>query len=166
MLPFTRNVFDPMDFTPMNLSGIPNIERRTTNGFELATSIVFYSGIQHLAETAKGIHKVPDYVVDFLQELPCGSWDETKFVDGFPGKLAVIARRKGNHWYIGGINGENESKDLTLKLSFLPNGTSGIIIADGSGDKFSFSEQAVELDNPDEVPVSLKPFGGFVMKFD
>jgi alkyl hydroperoxide reductase subunit AhpC len=45
MLPFTRNVFDPMDFTPVCLHEIPGIERKTTDGFELATAVLFQSGI-------------------------------------------------------------------------------------------------------------------------
>ena len=54
MLPFTRNVFDPMDFTPMVLDRVPNIERRTTSAFELATAVLFTSGIQHYAEIPDG----------------------------------------------------------------------------------------------------------------
>ena len=67
MLPFTRNVFDPMDFTPMVLDHITRIQRRTTSAFELALSVLFTSGIQHYAEIPDGMAKAPDYVRDFHQ---------------------------------------------------------------------------------------------------
>ncbi len=92
MLPFTRNVFDPMDFTPVVLDRIRNIERRTTSAFELALSVLFTSGIQHYAEIPEGMAKAPDYVREFLQQVP-SVWDDTKFLEGYPGKYVVLARR-------------------------------------------------------------------------
>ena len=106
MLPYTRNIFDPMDFTPMNFSGIPKIQRRTTNCFELALSVLFIAGIQHFAETPTGMANVPEEVRKFLQELPT-TWEDVKFIDGYPGKLVILARKSGNNWYVAGINGEN-----------------------------------------------------------
>ena len=70
MLPFTRNVFDPMDFTPMVLDRINRIERRTSSAFELALSVLFTSGIQHYAEIPEGMAKAPAYVRDFLRTVP------------------------------------------------------------------------------------------------
>jgi alpha-glucosidase len=70
VLPFTRNVFDPMDFTPMAFSEVPNIRRMTTNGFELALSVMFWSGIQHYAEIPEGMAHVPNYVKEFLRDMP------------------------------------------------------------------------------------------------
>ena len=104
-LPFTRNVFDPMDFTPMALDRINDrIQRRTTSAFELALSVVFTSGIQHYAEIPAGMAKVPDYVRDFLKRVP-SVWDDTKFLDGFPGQIrgARAQRRRplvcrGHQW--------------------------------------------------------------------
>ncbi len=94
MLPFTRNVFDPMDFTPVVLDHINNrIERRTTSAFELALSVLFTSGIQHYAEIPEGMAKAPVYVRDFLKGVP-SVWDDTRFIDGYPGKFVVIARQR------------------------------------------------------------------------
>ncbi|MEH6407070.1 MAG: glycoside hydrolase family 97 catalytic domain-containing protein, partial [Leeuwenhoekiella sp.] len=104
MLPFTRNAFDPMDFTPMVLDSIPNIQRRTTAAFELALPVIFLSGIQHIAEIPQGMNKMPDYVVELLKDVPT-DWTETRFLDGYPGKDAVIARRKDKTWFIAAING-------------------------------------------------------------
>src|SRR6516225_11855160 len=105
MLPFTRNAFDPMDFTPMVLDHINRIQRRTTSAFELALSVLFTSGIQHYAEIPSGMAKVPPYVKDFLKHVP-SVWDDIKFLDAYPGKYVVLARKGDGHWYVAGINGE------------------------------------------------------------
>jgi len=159
-IPFTRNVFDPMDYTPMVLHQIPNIKRKTSNGFELALPILFTSGIQHLAETPEGMAHVPDYVKEHLRNLP-SSWDDVRFIDGFPGKRAVIARKAGNKWYVGGINGENTEKELTLDLSFIPG--KGRMITDGKTE-FSFAQAEVIASRTTRIAV--KPAGGFVMVFE
>ncbi|MRW90564.1 glycoside hydrolase family 97 protein [Duganella sp. FT80W] len=159
MLPFTRNLFDPMDFTPMVFGDIPNIKRASTNGFELATSVLYLSGIQHFAETPDGMATVPDYVKGFLRELP-RSWDDSRFIDGYPGKYAVIARRAGNTWYIAGINGTDAEKTLTLDLSFV-NGKQGVIFTDGAQAR-SFSQRAIAAGK--KVAVTVKPHGGFVIQ--
>jgi hypothetical protein len=118
MLPFTRNAFDPMDFTPMNLTGLTssNCTRKTTPAFELALSVLFLSGIQHFAQAPEGMTKVSDDVKLFLKTLP-DYWDDVKFLEGYPGKYAVIARRSGNRWYIAGINGEKNEKKVSLDLT-------------------------------------------------
>ena len=118
MLPFTRNVFDPMDFTPMVLDRINHIQRRTTSAFELALPVLFTSGITHYAEIPAGLAKAPDYVRDFIREIPA-VWDDTKFIDGYPGKFVVLARQGDGHWYLAGINGETAERKLTLDLSGL-----------------------------------------------
>ncbi|HQU73582.1 MAG TPA: glycoside hydrolase family 97 catalytic domain-containing protein, partial [Calditrichia bacterium] len=105
VIPFTRNVFDPMDFTPMAFSEVPNIERRTSGAFELATAIVFQSGVQHYAETPRGMARVPAFVRDFVKAIP-PVWEDIRFLDGFPGQYAVLARKSGENWFIGGLNGQ------------------------------------------------------------
>ena len=127
MLPFTRNNFDPMDFTPVVLDQIRKIQRRTTSGFELALSVLFTSGIQHYAEIPAGMAKAPEYVRTFLKRVP-SVWDDTKFIDGYPGKLVVLARHGGGRWYVAGINAEPVEKKLALdvgalRLSSSPKGT-------------------------------------------
>jgi hypothetical protein len=163
VLPFTRNVFDPMDFTPVCFSEVPGIKRITTNGFELALSVIFWSGIQHFAVTPEGMAKVPEYVRDFLREIP-SRWDETRFVDGFPGKLVVIARRSGNTWYLAGINGEGDEKRLNFELPFLGSTRTGRLISDGA-DNRSFSMQMIKITQGKLLEVTLKGNGGFVIAF-
>ena len=129
VIPFTRNLFDPMDFTPVNFSGIPHIKRRTTDGFEIALSVIFTSGIQHIAETPAGMAAQKDFVRDYMSSLP-ETWDDVKFIDGYPGKYVVLARKKGDRWYIAGINGENSSRTITLNVPFISNKSKGFIITD------------------------------------
>ena len=162
MLPFTRNVFDPMDFTPVCFSEMPNIKRVTTNGFELALSVIFTSGIQHYVEIPEGMAKVPDYVKDFLREVP-SCWEDTRLIDGFPGKLVVIARRAKNTWYIAGINGENIEKNIEVKIPFIQGTRRGILITDGE-DNRSFKKQNIILEENKPFKIDLKENGGFVIK--
>jgi hypothetical protein len=160
MLPFARNLFDPMDFTPVVFGDIPKIKRASHNGFELATSVLYLSGIQHFAETPAGMATVPGYVRQFMRELP-RSWDDSRMVDGYPGKYAVIARRSGDTWYIAGINATDTDKKLTLDLSFV-GVKQGIIISDGETGERSFSQRGIAAGK--KVAVTIKPHGGFVIK--
>lgn len=159
ILPFTRNAVGPMDFTPVCFSEIPNLERKTSNGFELALSVLFQSGIQHYAEVPEGMREQPDYVVDFMRKLP-KSWDDVKFIEGFPGQYVVMARKAGNNWYIAGINGSEESKDLTIKLADFGLKTDAELITDGENDRRFEQDMLTEP----EVAVSMAPRGGFVIK--
>jgi hypothetical protein len=165
-LPFARNIFDPMDFTPMALDRInDHIQRRTTSCFELALSVVFTSGVQHYAEIPQGMAKVPEYVRDFLRHVP-SVWDDTKFLDGFPGKFVVLARKGDGRWYVAGINGEEAAKKLTLNLKELHIPASGTLIADGDGGNLSFRQETVRLPRDREFQITLPPHGGFVMVFN
>jgi alpha-glucosidase len=160
MQPFTRNLFDPMDFTPMVFGDIPKIKRVTRNGFELAESVLFLSGIQHFAEIPEGMATAPAYVKTFLRELP-RSWDEVKFVAGYPGRQAVIARKSGNSWYVAGFNAEDKDVALDLDLGFLA-GREGQLIQDGAGER----EFAQGLLKGGRQNITIKAHGGFVARFE
>ncbi|MFN2512975.1 MAG: glycoside hydrolase family 97 catalytic domain-containing protein [Pyrinomonadaceae bacterium] len=162
MLPFTRNVFDPMDFTPMVLDRINRIQRRTSSAFELALSVLFTSGIQHYAEIPDGMAKAPAYVRDLLKGVP-SVWDDTKFLDGYPGKFVVLARRGEGRWYVAGINGETTEQKLTLKMDELGIRGSGILITDGAVGNLSFRQTMVHLASDKMLQVMLQPRAGFVM---
>lgn len=161
ILPFTRNLFDPMDYTPVNLSGIPGIIRRTTKGFELSLSVLFLSGIQHYAESDSGLMLQKPFVIDFLRTIP-DRWEDVKFLDGYPGKFVVLARKSGNRWYITGINAEDKPLSLTLDLSFLGK---QIRTASWIKDAVETSElQEEKLSLPTSLPLTIKPFGGFLIR--
>ncbi|MFN3302339.1 MAG: glycoside hydrolase family 97 catalytic domain-containing protein [Roseateles sp.] len=159
MLPFTRNLFDPMDFTPMVFGDIPNIKRATRNGFELAQSVLFLSGIQHYAETPEGMASVPAAVKTLLRELP-RSWDEVRFLDGEPGKFVVIARRAGRQWFVAGLNADDSPRELTLDLTWLGR-HEGQLITDGAGER-EFTERTLPTT---AAKLTLAPRGGFVARF-
>ena len=163
MLPFTRNAFDPMDFTPVNLNKVyTRVKRRTTSGFELALSILFLSGIQHYAESPAGMGLMPAYVKEFMKQVP-EYWDDTKFIDGYPGKFVLVARRSGGKWYVSGINGEKNEKTLDIDLSFLK-GKMGTLINDGTAPAF-FESKEISVPASGEVTINIKGEGGFVMIF-
>lgn len=159
MLPFARNLFDPMDFTPTVFGDIPKIKRATRNGFELAESVLFLSGIQHFAETPTGMASAPAYVKSFLQDLP-RSWDESRFIAGYPGTHVVIARKAGTTWYVAGLNADDADKVVALDLSFLGK-RRGAVITDGATERaFTQSEIA-----GGKASITIKAHGGFVAIF-
>ncbi|WP_454828705.1 glycoside hydrolase family 97 catalytic domain-containing protein [Pseudoxanthomonas wuyuanensis] len=165
MLPFTRNVFDPMDFTPMVLDRINKIERRTTPAFELAQSVLFVSGIQHYAEIPDGMAKAPDYVREFLRGVP-SVWEDSRYIAGYPGKQAVFARRGDGRWYVAGVNAEAESITLELDLSELAGASpAGTLIADGEG-ALSFRREEVRLGEKKKLRIEVPARGGFVLTLE
>jgi hypothetical protein len=129
VLPFTRNAVGPMDFTPMAFSEIRGKQRRTSNAFELALSVLFQSGIQHYAEIPAGMAAQPAYVQDFVRNLP-KRWDDVKFLDGYPGQYAVLARQAGSRWYVAGINATDAPKEVVIDLAKLGL-SAGTLITDG-----------------------------------
>ena len=157
MVPFTRNVFDPMDFTPMVLGEIPDRERKTSNGFQLALPVLFTSGIQHLVTTPEQMAPMREFVKDYLRELPA-QWDDSRLVEGFPGKYAVIARRAGKRWYVAGINAKPETLELEFDLAFTGAST-GQLITDGA----NWREPATREITIDKAAVTLPHGTGFVM---
>jgi hypothetical protein len=166
MVAMVRNAFDPMDFTPMNLYKIPRIKRVTTSAFELATSVLFLSGIQHYAESPDGMAQVPEYVKDFLRKLP-DYWEDVKFVDGYPGKLYVVARKAGNKWYVAGINGEDVEKQLTLDLSFAKSKVGEMLSsASDKKDEPSFDRKKLSVPASGKINVNLRGNDGFVAVFE
>lgn len=165
MLPFTRNAFDPMDFTPTTFSDIPNIERRTTNGFELALPVLFLSGIQHIAETAQGMAaNAPDYVKEFMRDVPV-LWDESKLIDGFPGEHVVVARRDGDRWFVAGINATNKAITLPLNLEFAEGKTGKLITDSDASAKGMTSFVTRDITASSKNVITIKPNGGFVVVF-
>jgi hypothetical protein len=160
MLPFTRNVVGPMDYTPVTFtnSQFPHL---TSYGHELALSVVFESGLQHLADRPEGYDGLPEAASRFLTEVP-NAWDDTKLLDGYPGQDIIMARRKGDSWWLGGLNATLREKTKKLKFGFLRAGVKYrlTLIADGEHDKaFATSYQVV--DSLSEVDVKMLRRGGF-----
>jgi hypothetical protein len=159
-VPFTRNVLGSMDYTPVTFtnSQFPHI---TSYAHELALSVVFESSIQHMADRPEGYLSLPDEPKNFLRDVPT-AWDNIKFISGYPGRDVIIARQKGNNWYVGGISGENREKTKKIDLSFLQSGIKYklTLIADGEHDK-DFSVQHLVVDKSSTIEVKMLRRGGF-----
>ena len=162
MLPFARNVFDPMDYTPVVFGDIPGpVERVTTNGFELALAVLFQSGVQHYAVLPETMERVPDYLRSLMREIPV-AWDETRFVDGYPGDWVVLARRTGDTWYVSGINGTDRAMEKELALPFIGSGEA-VPVTDGPEPR-SFRREVIPLSSSRTVSVFMERHGGFLLK--
>lgn len=160
ILPFTRNVYDPMDFTPVCFSEIPNIKRHSSNGFELALSVLFTSGVQHYAETPQGMANVPVFVKQAMMDVPV-KWDESIFVDGYPGQFVVMARRSGSDWFIAGINATDSTKNLVIDLGFAKS-RKGSLIGDGD-DNRSWVNSELMIPEDGKLGLDIKARGGFLI---
>ena len=151
-LPFTRNVIGPMDYTPCTFSDSqhPHI---TTHGHELALTVLFESGLQHLADRPESYLAQPQEVQQFLSTLPA-AWDETHLIAGYPGEYVIMARRSGNKWYLAGINGSDEVREVTLPVD----NQSGILFTDQEGKPHSWRIKQLK-----KMPKTIifQPRGGF-----
>ena len=156
-LPFTRNVIGPMDYTPCAFSDSqhPHI---TTHAHELALTVLFESGLQHLADRPESFLTQPQAVMDFLSQLPT-AWDETHLVSGYPGQSVVLARRHGNSWYVAGINGTDEPSILSCNLHFMGSYQQATLFTDSGNAASPWHISSVNK-LPDAVP--CLPRGGFV----
>src|SRR3954447_151064 len=164
VLPFTRNVAGPMDYTPVTFSDA-KYPHRTTNAHELALSVVFETAIQHFADSAESYRSLPEPAKTFLSRVPT-VWDDTRALSGEPGESVVIARRNGDVWYVGGINGRADARTVRVDLGFLKEGSwRATIVRDGDQDRAFASD--VETVSPADGPsVTMRPRGGFVMRIE
>ena len=169
-LPFTRNVIGPMDYTPCAFSDSqhPHI---TTHCHELALTVLFESGLQHLADSPESFLSQPQEVQQFLGQLP-SAWDETRYVSGYPGESVVLARRKGNKWYVAGINGTDYPKVLSVPLDFIKGKkltatlfSDGEIQAKKNTATLQYTSQPWTISSVGKLPkdIPCKPRGGFVL---
>lgn len=163
MSAFARNAFDPMDFTPVCLYKVPKKQRRTSSAFELATSVIFLSGIQHYVEGPEGMGKMIPEVKAFMQDVPV-AWDEVKFLDGYPGKYYVVARRSGKKWYVAGINADTTAHAFNMDLSFIGKQVTGTAFLDNAADSLIRTEPCSIMAGKKNL-VSVKTNEGFVMVF-
>ncbi|WET01796.1 glycoside hydrolase family 97 protein [Flavobacterium sp. YJ01] len=158
-LPFTRNVVGSMDYTPVTFSDSqhPHI---TSFGHELALSVVFESGLQHFADRPSAYYDLPTAPKEFLKNFPT-TWDDTKLIDGFPGEKVIMARKKNNLWYIGGLNGKDSAQTLTLNFDFLDNGNYELqLITDGKDSK-SLDSKILKVKKGETIKIDCLSRGGF-----
>src|SRR5450432_19214 len=158
----TRNVVGPMDYTPVTFSDYEHQPHRTSNAYELAETILFESGMLHFADRAESYQNAGDKVRQFMKIVP-STWDDTRFIDGYPGKLIVLARRKGREWFIGAANGEVIEKNVQVNLSFLPKGSYNILLMKDGADPHEIKSLEIVYSGQHEPVITMLPKGGFTM---
>ena len=161
-LPFTRNVIGPMDYTPCTFSDSqhPHI---TTNAHELALTVLYESGLQHLADKPESYYAQPQSVQDFFGSLPT-VWDETRFISGYPGQSVVLARRSKDTWYVAAINGSDTATTIPLSLSGLHISATAKILAFYDGTATEKEKWNILTLNALPDAFHLQPRGGAVLR--
>jgi hypothetical protein len=165
MHPFCRNAVATMDWGGVILNRHLSRDnksrhtRKTTDIFELASGITNQSYIQCAALCPNNLTEVPQFELDFLRSLP-STWDETRFIDGFPGKYVVLARRHGDQWYVGGLNALKEPLKLTLNLPMMAGKTLDYLVDDKQGQP---TKTTLKVDKQGRAKVTIQPNGGIVL---
>jgi len=165
---FIRNAVGSMDFGGSalnkfyNSDNIPNkgSKRMTSDVFALATAVLFQSGVQHFALAPNNLHDAPDWAIQFMKEVPT-TWDEVRFIDGYPGKYVVLARRKGAKWYIAGINAENKVLKTKIKLNMLIANTTLNCIYDD--EQLNGKVKTLKVNKSKELEIIIPRNGGIVI---
>lgn len=162
VLPFTRNVAGPTDYTPVALT-IRKYPRLTTAVHELATPMIYTSGIIHFADSRESFESLPEDVKKLLKEMPA-TWDKTACIIGEPGKRIVLSRQKDSLSYIVGINGTNEELPVKLDLSKYSDGFSHFrIITEGNDPLMEFESNVYPVNS--DWSYTMAPRGGFIIQF-
>lgn len=163
--PFIRNSVAAMDFGPVLLNKRHNRDnnggntRKTTETFQLATSLIFQTPVQNFGITPNNLTEFPPFVIEFMKNIPT-TWDETVFIDGYPGKYVVLARRNGARWYVAGINAEKTVKKLKLNLPMLAGKT--VSLYSDKSDRSPQLQEAV-LGKNGEINISIQSDGAFIV---
>ena len=146
--------------------------RKSTDIFKLASGITMQTSIQCVAmqpnnlpsplhqQGGDGGGSLPQFEMDFLKQLPT-TWDETCFIDGYPGKFVVLARRHGDQWYVAGLNAEKTVKKLTLQLPMLAGQTVSYYKDDKDGKP---QLTTLKVDKKGNAKVEIQPNGGGILK--
>lgn len=164
--PFIRNTTGSMEFggtfmnKRFNRGNDGGSIRKTSDVAELAISVLFQNPIQAFAITPNNLEDAPQICMDFLKGVPT-TWDDTVFIDGYPGKYCVLARRHGSTWYVAGVSADAEMSKVKLNLPMLK-GKKVSLYADADDRSPLKSDIRVPLNGIIEIP--LKRDGGFVIK--
>lgn len=163
--PFIRNTVGCMEYGGTFLNKYLNREnkegniRRTSDIFQLATSILFQNPIQNFALAPNNLEDAPQICLDFMKEIPT-TWDETRFIDGYPGKFVVLARRHGNRWYLAAINATQETLKFTLKIPEF-NATTVSVYTDNKKRQPQLKKQSIKKGG--NFFLTVQPMGGTVL---
>ncbi len=166
--PFIRNTVGSMDFGGSTLNKFYSADnahgskRMTSDVFALATAVLFQSPVQHFAMAPNNLEDAPAWAVDFMKNVPT-TWDEVKFIDGYPGKYIVMARKSGEDWYVAAINAEDDTLNAEIEL---PGYVSGNEIAMYSDDKdLNGSLKTVKTNKKGKIKISVPKNGATLLKY-
>lgn len=163
--PFIRNAVGCMEFggvflnKRLNRSNDGGTIRRTTDIFQLATAVLFQNPIQNFALAPNNLTDAPQICLDFMKQVPT-TWDETRFIDGYPGRYIVLARRHGNTWYIAAANATAEPLKLKLDLPMLA-GQEVSLYSDDKKMQPQLKLQKIKTDG--SLQLTVQPQGGAVI---
>ena len=167
MHPFIRNVVGSMDFGGSTLNKYYNAKnmprgskRVTSDVFALAAAVLFQSPVQHFALAPNNLTDAPEWAIDFMKKVPT-TWDDVRYIDGYPGKYVVFARKKGDKWYIAGVNAQAEPVKLKLPLPmFQPKEVLDCYSDDA---QLQGSLKEVKLNKKQQIEVTIPTNGGVVL---
>ena len=164
--PFCRNATASMDWGGIIMNKYMSTDnksrhrRHTTDIFELASGITMQTSVQCVAMQPNNLKELPQFEMDFLRQLPT-TWEETRFIDGYPGKYVVLARKATNgNWYIAGLNAEKTPITLTIDLFGFGDKLSKVLTDNKNGKPQSGS---LKRDKNGKVKVTIQPNGGLVI---
>jgi len=166
--PFCRNALGTMDWggVIMNKYLSPDNKsrhtRKTTNVFEIATAFTNQTAVQCIAMQPNNLEDLSSTELKFLKEIPT-TWDDTRFIDGYPGRYVVMARRCGEKWYVAGLNAEKTPKQLTINIK-------DFNLTKQLNDNVNKKTKAVntilsdvKADKKGNIKIEMQPNGGFVL---
>ena len=165
--PFIRNTVGSMDFGGSalnkyyNADNAPRGSRRVTSDvYALATAVLFQSPVQHFALAPNNLTDAPSWAIDFMKEIPT-TWDEVRFIDGYPGKYVILARRHGDKWYIAGVNAQKETLKLKVNLPMFSNGEKVRLFSDDKA--LQGGVKQIEIGKKQELQLSIPCNGGILI---
>lgn len=163
---FARNAVGSMDFGGSALnkryhqSNQRGSIRRTSDVYALATAVLFQSSVQHFALAPNNLQDAPQWAVDFMKQVPT-TWDEVKFVDGYPGKYAILARRHADTWFVAGVNAQENVVTQTITLPGDMARKQVVIYADDA--QLQGTMKQLKTNKKGEVKVTIPKNGGVVI---
>ena len=134
--------------------------RRTTDVFQLATAVLFQNPIQNYALAPNNLMDAPQVCLDFMKKVPT-TWDEIRFIDGYPGKYVILARRHGDQWYIAGVNAQKETLKLKVNLPMFSNGEKVRLFSDDKA--LQGSVKQIEIGKKQELRLAIPCNGGVLI---
>ena len=165
--PFIRNTVGSMDFggsalnNYYNADNAPRGSRRVTSDvYALATAVLFQSPVQHFALAPNNLTDAPSWAIDFMKEVPT-TWDEVRFIDGYPGKYVILARRHGDKWYIAGVNAQKETLKLKVNLPMFSNGEKVRLFSDDKA--LQGGVKQIEIGKKQELQLAIPCNGGVLI---